>query len=658
MLSADAEPLRSVERPAETAGRSTRTAEVGLAVTGALFGLSQLIQGAYNEATWSPIALGALALVLALTVGVPRRPPLAALVPLVGLWLWSLLSSRWSDSADAAHTAADLWLLYAATLACLWWAVGNDRRRALALLTGASAGVLCVAAVMLVRMLAGDGPALFYQTRLTYPLGYADGQAGFLLLAIWPCLALAERRGSRMQAAIAGAGLGGIVVLVGLALLCQSRSWTLGLIAAVVLVLAALPRRRRRIAALVLTGVTIAVLYPPLHDVWSSPDPVSGVATVGTTRTAALVILLAAVLAAVVWALAVLGLERLAPLGSAARARVVRLTHIALAAVGIVAILAIAVNVNAIANRVHSQYEAFVSLAPRPSGLRLFSGGGDRYDYWRVAISEFRSEPIRGVGAGNFEWDYYLDRRTDETVMQPHSLELQTLAELGLIGFALLVAFLVAVAAGFRRTARAAHGSPEACAVAVAGGGVFAAWLAQTSVDWLHLIPGLTAIALAAAAALLVRGSEPIVSLAGRARTVGIAVAVGLAVAGTVTIAPRVLALHQQADAENALAAGQVRAAIRDATQALDYDPSSVPALVIRAAGFARLDAFAPARANLERAIAVAPRNWATWAVLGDLLARRGERQAARAAYEHALSLDPRELVLQIALAGTTPARK
>lgn len=650
MPTAQAEALRRPDSPGGTVARSAPLAEAGLATLGALFGLSQFIHGAYNEATWSPIALGALALVLALTVGTRRRPPLAALLPLIGLWLWSLLSSGWSDSTDAANTGANLWLLYAATLACVWWAVAGEHRRAVALLNGASAGVLCVAAWMLVKMLIGHGPDLFYRTRLTYPVGYADGQAGFLLLAIWPCLALAERHGSRRAAAIAGAGLAGIVVLVALALLSQSRSWAVGLMAAIALVLAALPGRRRRISALTLTAVIVAVLYVPLHDVWSAPDPVTGLATVATTRRAAIAIIVAALLAGVVWAIVVAGFERMAPVGSSARARVVTLSRATLAAVGVLAVLAVAVNAGAIAHRIHSQYEAFVNLAPRPNGLRLFSGGGDRYDYWRVAILEFRSDPIKGVGAGNYEWDYYLRRRTSETVTQPHSLELQTLAELGLVGFLLLLVFLAAVAIGFRRTARAARASPGACAVAIAGGGAFAAWLGQTSVDWLHLIPGLTAIALAGAAALLAGGAQRVAVLPGRGRIVVIAAAAALAVAGAVTIAPRVLSLHAQSSAEHELAAGKAQAAIADATSAISYDPNSVDALVMRSAGFARLDEFAPTLADLRRAIAVEPKNWATWGVLGDLLARRGDLAGAKAAYVHGLSLDPRELVLRIAL--------
>jgi hypothetical protein len=652
-----AEAVIRGDSPARTAAWGEQAVEIGVGAIGAALGVSQVINGAYNETTWAPIALGALALVLALAIGAPRRPApaaLAAFAALLGLWVWSLLSSGWSESTDAAHTAAGRWLLYAAAFAVLWWLVGSDRRRALALLIGIAAGVLGVAVWMLARMLGGHGPALFLGTRLNDPLGYVNGQAGYLLVAVWPCLALAERRGAR-AAAIAGLGMAGIVVLVGLGLLTQSRSWGIGLIVSAVLVLAAVPGRRRRIAALLLAGATIAVLYAPLADVWRHPGQL-GVVTAARTRHAATVILLGAAAAGAAWALAVLAFERASPEGSESRRLVARLTNVALGALALAAIVAVGVEAGAIGHRVHTQYEAFVHLAPTSTGTRFFSGGGNRYDYWRVAVSEFRSEPLRGVGAGNYDVGYYIHRRTSESITQPHSLELQTLAELGLVGALLLLAFLGAVALGLFRTGRGARGRPGACAVGVAAGGAFASWLVQTSVDWMHLIPGLTAIALAAAVALLTR-PEQRAAIGGRARIAGIVTAAAIALVGAVTIAPQLLSLHDQQSAEKALGSGAPRAAISDASRALDYDPRSVQALVLRAAGFARVDAFASALADLERSLAVEPRNWVTWALLGDLLTRRGERLRAHAAYEQALTLDPFDPTLQSTVATSAGPR-
>jgi O-Antigen ligase len=643
--------------PSGIARWGTFIAGLGVALLGAAFGVSQTIHGAYDESTWGPIALGALALGLALTVGAPRRLPLAALVPLVGLWLWSLVSTGWSDSTDAAQLAANRWLLYAAALAVLCWVVANDRRRATLLLYGATAGVLGVAIWMLARMLGGHGPALFLGTRLNDPLGYVNGQAAYLLAGVWPCLALAERRGTK-NAVLAGAGVAGVVLLMGLGLLTQSRSWGIAVLATALLLLAAVPGRRRRAAVMLLVGVTIALLYAPLADVWRHPSPLTGLPTADSTRHAAGMIAVAALAAGGVWMIAGLALESVAPRGSRNRTRARRIATGGFAAIVLLALVTIGVNAGSIGHRIHTQYEAFVHLAPTSGGTRFLSGGGNRYDYWRVAWLEFRSEPIRGVGAGNYQPGWYLHRHTYEEIQQPHSLELQTLAELGLVGALLLAAFLIAVGIGFFRTARDAGRRRSARALAVAGGGVFAGWLVQTSVDWMHLLPGLTAIALAAAAGLLARPGAPAAPVPGRTRAIAAVAATAIAIAGALTIAPRVLALHDQTSAQHALGQGRSRAAILDATRALDYNPNSVSALVLRAAGFARLHAFAPTLADLKRAIALEPHNWVTWALLGDLYTRGGERTAAHTAYRHALALNPLEDGLRSAVASSAPARR
>ncbi len=246
-----------------------------------------------------PHRRGALAVMLAITIGLPRRPPLLLLLPLVGLWLWSLLSSGWSDSSDGAVLAADRWLLYAAALVLLGWLVGGDRRLPVVLLGGVSAGVLGIGAWMLARMLAGHGPALFIGTRLNDPLGYVNGQAGYLLVGLWPCLALAERRGSRGAAPLAGAGMAGVVVLIALGLLTRSRSWGIALVGSALLLLVLVPGRSRRAAALLVGGLATAAISSSLSSVWRSPSPLSQAPTVASTRHAALAVLLAGVVSGV-----------------------------------------------------------------------------------------------------------------------------------------------------------------------------------------------------------------------------------------------------------------------------------------------------------------------------------------------------------------------
>jgi hypothetical protein len=76
---------------------------------------------------------------------------------------------------------------------------------------------LCVALLYIAfRLLAGSGDELFLVGRLNEPLGYVNGQAGYLLMGVWPLIALAERA---RRPLLAGAGLGGATFLGALVLL-------------------------------------------------------------------------------------------------------------------------------------------------------------------------------------------------------------------------------------------------------------------------------------------------------------------------------------------------------------------------------------------------------------------------------------------------------
>ena len=108
--------------------------------------------------------------------------------------------------------------------------------------------------------------------------------------------------------------------------------------------------------------------------------------------------------------------------------------------------------------------------AAAPGETRLGSTCGQRYDLWRIALNEFSSAPLTGVGEGSYPQRYYVERKTDRNLSTPHSLPFAVLAETGLVGLLLLlalpVAAVVAVARGLARAA--AGGAP--LGVGAAGG--------------------------------------------------------------------------------------------------------------------------------------------------------------------------------------------
>ena len=139
----------------------------------------------------------------------------------------------------------------------------------------------------------------------------------------------------------------------------------------------------------------------------------------------------------------------------------------------------------------------------------LSSGfASSRYDIWRVALVEFKTAPIAGVGVDNFAVDYLRERRTSQEPMHQHSLELRVLAQTGLVGTMLFVGFLIAalLAAARVLSARdtAVAGLAAACLAA------FSYWLIHGSVDWFWEVPALGAPAFAwlALAAQVVPGDQ------------------------------------------------------------------------------------------------------------------------------------------------------
>lgn len=99
----------------------------------------------------------------------------------------------------------------------------------------------------------------------------------------------------------------------------------------------------------------------------------------------------------------------------------------------------------------------FALLAPPAARERVtdFEGGTGREDIWRVAWRMVEDEPLRGVGAGNFQNSsiHFLLvpgtlRRSDfivDTQKVAHNVYLGTLAELGVVGLSLLAALILAI---------------------------------------------------------------------------------------------------------------------------------------------------------------------------------------------------------------------
>jgi hypothetical protein len=445
-------------------------------------------------------------------------------------------------------------------------------------------------------------------------------------------VAVAERAQSRVLAAL---GAGAATLGVCLALVIQSRGALLGLAGSAAIVLALLPGRARRLLALGVVGAATAAVAGKLIDVYDLADPVTGHPRPGTAHAAAVATLIAVAVAGIVWFAVRTAVDRLTIDVRQSRRRA------ALVAVGLLVLAAAIGFGNRAGDEISQQWDSFRSLQPVSTSARLTTGGGNRYDYWRVALDQFRDHPVRGIGAGNYSRTYFLERRTPEDVRQPHSIEFQLLAENGLLGLLPFLVIVIAVAAAATRARRGwvARGEDERV-VAVGALGVVAFWLVHTSVDWLHLLPGLTAGALLAAAVVM---AEPRDRAAPRHRGPTLRPVAFAACALAVASVGVSLVADQRRDRAEALVATDPARAASLAQSALRIDDENLSNYIVLAAALARLGRYEPAKAALEEAVRREPHNFLPYALLGDLALRRGESTAAAGYYDRALTLNPRD---------------
>jgi O-antigen ligase len=125
--------------------------------------------------------------------------------------------------------------------------------------------------------------------------------------------------------------------------------------------------------------------------------------------------------------------------------------------------------------------------------------GSNRADYWRVAVDSFAGAPLQGVGTAGFGVEWLRERDVAEGAVDAHSLYLETAAELGLVGLALLAVFLGGVAVCARRLAS------EDAALAAGPCAALAVLALHTGIDWDWDLPALGLVGVLLAGATIAR---------------------------------------------------------------------------------------------------------------------------------------------------------
>ncbi|MGC2373812.1 MAG: O-antigen ligase family protein, partial [Solirubrobacteraceae bacterium] len=492
----------------------------------ALFVVWATSQAGYPLTHWAPGTLIVLAL-LAIALGalplrfaeIPRAVRLA-LACLAAYTALSFLSILWASAPGDAWEGANRTLLYLMVFAlfALWRPRGASALLLAGAWTLAMIGLAVYVAVHVDTAAGRSFDALFAEERLNYPAGYPNAAAAQWMMAFWPALLLA--RGRSVPWALRGLLAGGTVVLADVALLSQSRGSLYATGAMTVLVFALVPQRLRTFATAVPVALAIGFTAPLVLRVGDRLG--TGQSPSAAVHSAVAAMFVAALLVGLVVAGGVALDSRCAV--SPALARGVRRGVGAVALATLVAVLAgglvaagNGVGGNGVGGklvtRVRRTWESFEGgySTTATSGNRLVSGlGSNRYDFYRVALDEFTAHPLLGIGVDNFQKQYLRLGHSEETPRYPHSVELRTLVQTGVLGALLAVVGLgAALVAGWRAMRRA--DDPLGATVAVAALGGFAYWAVHGSVDWFWEFAGLGAPAFALlgiACALAPRGPD------------------------------------------------------------------------------------------------------------------------------------------------------
>jgi len=586
------------------------------AVAAVLVAVLAFTSGGYFSSEWGLVALAlALGAIAVLVVADELRvgPLDALLLGALGLLgVWQLLTIVWSTGAGVPVLEAERTLVYLCAAAVL--VLFLEPARVPSLLAGIVAGVTVVAVYALgTRLLPGTiggayDPSSGYQ--LAKPIGYWNALGLLLVMGIALAAGLALR-GSRALATVAAVAL---VPLTSSLYFTFSRGSVVALAVALV-VLLALEADRLRTAALLAVlfaapacGVLLASLSPAL----TAPGATLETAQAQGHRLAWQLLVLAAAGAALV-PLSVSAAARVRVSGTVRRA----LGGVAVGAVVLAAVVGVAYagGPSALADRVRSSFVAQPPPTERGLERRLLSvSGNGRADYWRVAARMVERDPWLGDGAGSFAMRWARERPAETEARDAHNLYLETLAELGPIGLALLVLVLGSPLLALRRARRIA---PAATAAAA-----YAAFLVHAALDWDWEVPLLVLVSLACATSLLALApARPVLALTGRRRALGLTACAALIASA--------LVVH----VGNRAAASAVDAIARD-------DPDT-------------------AAASARRARTWMPWSYEPWQLLGEAQLARGEDAAAAASLRRAAGRDPGQWSVwyDLALAARGPAR-
>jgi hypothetical protein len=606
-------------------------------------GYDTVLRSEVGVAVWWILLLGAL-------VGVLPRARIttagwAALGLLGAFAVWTGLAIGWSDSAERSVVELARVATYVGVVGLALAAQGRDGLRRTAGAVGAAiavVGVLALLSRLHPSWFPANETARFLPSvaaRLNYPLNYWNGLAALIGVGLPLILVIAAEGRTLVGRALAAAAAPAMALA---AFYTFSRGGAIEVAVGLLALLALYPRRLALLPTLGLAvaGSGLLIAAATQRDALENHPLAAAAGTQGDQMLAVALIVCAGV-ALVQVAIALAARHGLAPR--------VRLSGRAAGSAALVVVLAgVAIALAAgLPGTLSDRWQEFKSptAVVATSGTQRFesASGNGRYQYWSAAKDGFQSEPLDGIGPGTFEYWWAQHGSIPGFVRDAHSLYFETLAELGAVGLALLLAALaVPVVAGLRRIRRARL---EERYWLAAAGGAFAAFLVGAGIDWLWELAVLPVAFLLLAAAILGGGGSTDDLSVARRPAPSIPFRVGVAAIAIVALAAIAIPLAGTAkvrDSQLAIRDRNPGAALSSARDAVSVQPYSASASLQEALVLELQGDLNGAAAAATDATSDEPTDWRTWLMLSRIEAERGDARASAADYRRARSLNPR----------------
>ena len=582
-----------------------------------------------------------------------------ALVGLLGAFtVWTALAFIWTESDERTATELARVVTYLGFLVLGMIAAADHRGRQL--LAGATTAVgLVVALAVLSRLhpqwfpentLGTFLPGIEIERRLAYPLGYSSAVGVLAAMAI-PLLAGASSWARTLPGQVLAAAA---LPLAGFALvLASSGVGTAAAIVALVVFVAIAPDRLPKLATLALGGAGTAILAAGLADRAALDRGLPTQAAISQGDE----LLVIAIAVCVGVALAQIGISLAVRFVN--RPKVLQISRRnAWIGTGVAALIAIPIAIAAgLPGTVSDEWDNFKSQTSSADQTErgqvlVDTSSSGRYQFWQSAARAAETEPLTGIGPGTFEFYWAQDPENFGFVRDAHSLYMENLAELGWVGFGLIVSLVLAtLGIGIARSINAPPAARVRIATATAAAAAFAA---GAGLDWIWEIAALPALFMLLAAVIAVdtEHDEADSILARRTRRkrrresplkrYGPRVAVSaLALAAMLAVWFPLQGETGIRESQIAVADGDLRAALADAEDAASAQPYAAgpkiqQAIVLELQGEIP-EAVAAARAATRKEAS----NWRNWITLSRLEARAGNAEAAVRALSRARELNP-----------------